>query len=116
MAGCPFRKAPEYLLSEITGPLIGQLLVGFISVDRKRRSHSSDLVIVTNIQRFILMVIILPSVPGAHQRVLKNWELIGIVPHIIEELIYQLRCDIRPAKFDGTLNRFAALIAGQARD
>src|SRR5262245_48946847 len=68
------------------------------------------------ISRLDRWALLLPLIPGAHQRVLKYRKLVGVVAHVVEELIDQLCRDPRAAKSDRTGDRFATLIARESRN
>ena len=63
------------------------------------------------VEGFSLGVVGQPMIPCAHQGVLQNWQLIRVVPKVIEQALYEARCDLAAADahraFDGGLLVFA---------
>jgi hypothetical protein len=57
-----------------------------------------------------------PVLPGAHERVLENGELVGIIRDIGQKPLDQARGDLAPTHSDRALDRQAPLIAVQAGD
>ncbi len=96
--------------------VVRKLGVDFVGMPRERFRHPTHALVVTQVERFALLVIFLPAIPGAHQRVLKNRQLIGIVADVVEELLQQAGRDLAPAHLDRTGDRTASLIAIEPRD
>ena len=57
-----------------------------------------------------------PIIPGSHQRVLEDWELIGIVADIVQETSDQRLGDTPSSNPDGPGDGHTSFIARQSRD
>ena len=68
------------------------------------------------VNRLIAFMMVHPVVPSAHQGVLQNWQLVGVVAHVIEQPVDQVRGDFRPPHCHRPCNRAAPLISGHPGD
>ena len=63
-----------------------------------------------------IRVAALPVVPGAHQGVLQDRQLVHVVADVVEQALHQARRDAPTAHADGAGDHRLQLVAGQARD
>ena len=65
--------------------IVGKAVVSFIGMLRQRVRHAADGAIVVEVDRARRAAMRLPIVPAAHQRMLQDRQLVGIVADVIEQ-------------------------------
>src|SRR5262249_27210794 len=68
------------------------------------------------VNRLVRVILFLPLVPGAHQRVLQNRQLVRVVAYVVEQPVDQTRGDFGSADGYGAGDGSAALFARHSRD
>ena len=97
--------------------VVGQFVVGYISVARQGFLHGADGSVMFHIQRFVFsLVVLFPVFPCAHEGVLEDGQLVGVVPDVVEELLHQARGDLATAHLGRAFDGEGALAAVQAWD
>src|SRR5690348_5865302 len=66
--------------------------------------------------RLAVATMFLPVVPGAHQRVLQDRQLIRIVADVVQETIHERLADLSARDADWTSHREASLVARHSRN
>ena len=93
----------------------GQHLVGMAVQRLGHAAHRLGLVVV-ECQRTVRAAPARPFVPGAHQRVLQDRQLVGVVAHVVEQAVDQWRRQRRAHHRRRAGDRLGDLVAGQPRD
>src|SRR5690606_11189471 len=94
--------------------VLRQLVVSLVRVERERFSHCSDRLVMFEVDRFGIVVAVFgPIRPRAHERVLKDRELVGIVAQIIQQLLCETGGNGPTTNSDGSFYRRSLLIAGK---
>ncbi len=83
---------------------------------REGFGHSAGGLVVTEVDLLALGVIVGPVVPGPHQGMLENGKLVGVVPHVVEELGEEALGNLRSAHPHGAGDGGAPLGAGETRN
>ena len=66
--------------------------------------------------RFAVATMSLPMFPGAHQRMLQYWQLIGIVADVVQKTINERFSDLSASNADWSSYGEASLVTRHARD
>ena len=83
----PFGDRLEEAHRELPTVVVGQIVVHLVGVQREGVVHAADRVVVRQVDRPGRVLIQLPLVPDAHQDVLEDRELVGVVPDVVEQLL-----------------------------
>ncbi len=78
-----FTERFERYLRDLAAAVIGQLIKCFVGMIRECITHRADRLVVFESDRLAVASICLPVFPGAHQRMLENRQLIGIVADVV---------------------------------
>ena len=91
---------------------VAQLLKNFISMLRQGTGQATHRFIMSQVNRLIFLMVLLPAIPNPHQRVLQHGQLIDVITHFIQKLIDQPPADLSTADSNGAFDGIASLIAG----
>ena len=89
---------------------------GLVRVPRQGLRHAADRLQVAQIDGAAIRVAALPVVPGAHQGVLQDRQLVHVVADVVEQALHQARRDAPTAHADGPGDHRLQLVAGQAAE
>src|SRR6185436_3538645 len=84
-------------------------------MSRESCPHAADGFVVWKIH-WLAIAVSEPVVPSAHQGVLENWKLIGIVADVVQQLIDERLADRTLADCNRSTDRFASFVAGHPWD
>ena len=90
-------EALEERFGDFSASLVGKLVVDLVAVLRERVRQAPDLFVVGDVERFVIAAVFLPVIPGAHERVLKDRQLVGVVPDVVEQTLDKARGHRRAA-------------------
>ena len=110
-----FTQRLEQYFRNLAAAIIRQLIERFVGVFRERVSHRADRFVVFEPDWFAVAPVRLPVVPRAHQRMLENRQLIGIVADVVQQTIDQRLAYLSARDADRSGNCEATLIACHSR-
>ena len=87
-----------------------------VCVQRQRASHRPDGFVVLQVERRALLTTSLPMLPGAHQGVLQDGQLVRVFAHVVQHALHESRADLPTADADRALDGLASLVAIHPRD
>ena len=109
-------EAFEQPLGDLAVPVRRKRPERLVGVPRQGLRHTADRLQVAQIDGTAIRIVALPVVPGAHQCVLQDRQLVHVVADVVEQALHQARRDAPAADADGAGDRRLQLVAGQARD
>ena len=72
----------------------------FIRVPRQGSRHAPNAFQVIQIDRAEVRVMTLPVIPGTHQGMLQDWQLVHVIAHVVEQALHENRRDASAAHAD----------------
>ncbi len=96
--------------------LRGQAGEDLVGMPREGFRHATNRLVVTKVDRLILLVVPQPAVPGPHQGVLQDRQLVGVVAEVVEEALHQAPADRSARHPHRSLDGALALVPAQAGD
>src|SRR6185295_14804560 len=102
VVGAPLSEGLEHYLSDQKTAFIWQFGERFVGVPGQSAGHRSDGFVVLQTERFAVSTARLPVVPGTHQGVLEDRELIGIVADVVQKARDQWLGDLPACDTDRT--------------
>src|SRR6266852_6764936 len=95
----PLKKSASYLATGFV-----EFFVSFVGVTGQRACHCAGSFVVQKINRLGRRLAFGPGLPGAHQGMLKDGKMVGIVADVVEQALQKACADGCTANRDWTLD------------
>ena len=95
------------------GRCLGVCLVG---VSGEGFVHAAGGFVVAEVERFVFVVVRQPAIPSAHEGVLHDGQLVGVVTKVVEQPLNQAGGNIAAAHADRAFNGGFFVLTVEARD
>ncbi len=110
-------QALEHLLGDDLLPA-REFLECFVYMNRQSLLHAADLLVLVMLEakRFAILAVVMPTLPGSHQRMLHDGQLSWIVAGIVQQPVDEGPGYFAASNFDRSFDRFAPFIVVHARN